>query len=1429
MEQPLNENYETYNDGSAPSNEVFIDSPPEVKPVAQKLTNGINQAIATVGTNTDTVQAFSEGFLNASSSSVVDNVDQHVATSVKRVVGLAGKVPPEAIAKEVKKRTTEAKDNTLLGKYKAFIRANPNSEKLTKEQIGEAASSVYLRDLMAQVHDSTTTSEKMTDFAQNFLLSTDNVKMKAVADYFGLPFEKTQIANKGDFVRKFADSVRRMEPESKAHIYKKLVDNWETMGGFNNKAELITFLGRLESMNDDENDMLNLENFGSIMDAASAATLGVSKLVGGVAKGVTTLTKLATGAPKASAFSKTMNIAEATKSVAKTIIDTNNPMHTVAMLGDVDATADVVQAGARGELKVAGVNPLDAANAMLPFDTIKKLTPGAPKDVAHSILERQKVFDEIASNEAMGLPMSDAERTAQIDKIMAKVGKQDEVASVRVVAHDGRKVTLEAKTHLGEDVVSKHEFQLSDVGTWTDLRYRHAGKVGSPKFKLPGIATDLVDRTQYGIDQGAKLRSRLDNIVTQSFKGADSEKVMDLIKHGSETQKVFSYTEAVDVGVNGVKLSPKDFEAYATVRQAFDASKRLKESEILSKWKIRNIKHFDLNGQKMAGKVYEASQDAIQGFEKGAQHSKWYIKDGKMVNGDLTPKIINDAYGQGYKLVRANPTQLYRNGHNAAEWVLAKTTDITNPVGPIINDIPGYVTRINENANFFLKKQETFKIGDKEVKQWVTVGYGNLYTDVDDFRKAKYGNDPAFKVFADRELSSGALDDDVVDSMGGLFTGSRSSTPLPYLSKGEAKQAGILESLQRYINHVASNQPISIHREGLKQKWIDTAVENGMLPGYKGYENFAELAADLNPKNENYFFFKRSHDEILAATGLRTIEEIEMTSRLTAIGRWAEGKPFGKPVASFFYNGRVQQIDNAIASATYHSMMGIYNLAHPFIQFSGSIVPLAANPISGMKGLWGAMEMTVLDYMAKFGKINGMPTKKLDMNMWELWRESGFGEGLTHSNLDFARVSGGGPYDQGLMGKMMSKSDVLTLMGEQGYSRVSFATAYHHVASELGHAPTLNDIEKISARAHLYKMNMGKANMAGYQKDTLLKWPGMFMQAQTKFVEKMIGKEFTAMERARIIGGQMAVFGAMGTPFIGSMAPQILAACNVDVSTVETETLAKIHKGVFGWFMSDYLGLKADIAGRMSLGTDFAEKTINMIFADSHPIDALLGARWGMMKNTWNALEKIAMTAKVLYNYDHVTPSLALAAAQVIGEEALQIPSSTRNMIKGYTMYNSKLYKDKNGLPVFYYRDPSLRASIAQSMGFQNEEINDWYTVADGGRIFDKVTTQASYAKMMAGIVTKLIDADADRVDAYAMAYNAMASAALSQVGGHKVLEDCIKYLHDPKETWSKKFIKGMEKYQTEYSEGYEEWMKILNVRSNLAVGRELEKYGVVK
>lgn len=159
------QDFEVYEDPNTPKEEVFIDTPPAPKFEAQKLTTGINQALATVGTNQDVVQAFTEGYINAPNQTITSKTDQHVAASTKRITDLAGKVEPKAIAKTVKKRVDEANDGTLLGKYKAYIRSMPVSEKLTDVQIGEAASSAYLHDLMAEVHDKTPTAKGVIDLS----------------------------------------------------------------------------------------------------------------------------------------------------------------------------------------------------------------------------------------------------------------------------------------------------------------------------------------------------------------------------------------------------------------------------------------------------------------------------------------------------------------------------------------------------------------------------------------------------------------------------------------------------------------------------------------------------------------------------------------------------------------------------------------------------------------------------------------------------------------------------------------------------------------------------------------------------------------------------------------------------------------------------------------------------------------------------------------------------------------------------------------------------------------------------------------------------------------------------------------------------------------------------------------------------------------
>lgn len=310
---------------------------------------------------------------------------------------------------------------------------------------------------------------------------------------------------------------------------------------------------------------------------------------------------------------------------------------------------------------------------------------------------------------------------------------------------------------------------------------------------------------------------------------------------------------------------------------------------------------------------------------------------------------------------------------------------------------------------------------------------------------------------------------------------------------------------------------------------------------------------------------------------------------------------------------------------------------------------------------------------------------------------------------------------------------------------------------------------------------------------------------------------------------QIGLYGAVGTPLIGSMAPAILSFMGVDTRNVEADTLSKMHKGALGWLFTDYLGSNAEISGRVALGNDFLEKAMKVILSPTStaPVEMLAGASWAVLSRGADALQKSWYTGKVIMNADQVTSNMLLGGAKVIAEEWATIPASTRNMMKGMVMYNSKMFHNADGLPVFEYRDPNFTAAFFQAIGFQNREARDWYEIADGGSVFDKPRAADSYAKTMASIMTKLINSDVERQDVYAAAYNSLLSAALTQRGGEDVLKKVIKHLENPSEEWRDRMMKGLKLHQSEYTEGLEEIIKRGNVRSNVTLGREMEKYGV--
>lgn len=1388
-------------------NDFFIDNVPQPAVHAKKVVNGINSAIVAGDAGEDVVEGFSRGFLE-SGNPIEENILSNVETGTRRLVlGLAGRTDPVIAGQAVAERVKESQDGSILAPYRAFVRTQPGSELLNKGELEEAAYAAYTQHKMAQVWDELSTGEAVTDFVQMALLPTDNWKMKELAEYFGLPFDAGDFVLKGDFVKQFAHALRSMPVENRAHIFEKVVDKWETIGGFDNKMELMGFLARMEGIDDTESALMFFESAADL-----ASLMAAPKAVAGAVK-----------------------TAKGLKNVVQAVAQNASTLRRVAATGNVDLIADTTLAGARGELKTVGIAPLDAANTMTPFSTTRQLTMGAPENVAAEILAREEVFARIADEATvLPLPIDDAQKQAIIDKVTRQVTEQDNVTDFRILSRDDEGFSFAYNTVLGEQT-QKVVFKPTDVGTWEDLTYRHYGIFGSPNFKFPGITKDLVEGPQVALHAGSRIRKHFDQVLKSalgSLSAKQAGKVESLLAFG-EGNKVFSYSEAVGTGVNGIKYTPEEFKAYATMRQAFDKLADMKEQGILRKYQLDNVKQLDFNGTIVRGKVYEAAQDATQGVEQGTRYSKWYIKDGKLMQADLTSDILKDAYLNGYKLVKTDAMQLHKAGHNAAEWMLVKGDKLSEVSGPILNRIPGYVTRINDNANFFLKKKVSLKIGGKDVEEWITEAYDSVWGDLEDYRKTLQDPDN-YRVFRDRELSGGQFDNDVIQTFGGLFTGKRASTPIPFgPGKKAGKQKPVMESLQRYIQNVARTMPIEIYREGLRQKWINTAIENGALSGYKGVESFNAMEGLLNPNHEKYFFFKKSYDEVKFVTGIRSLDEQEWASRIHHMGRWFEKSkiPFTTPITKFFYNGKLQDIAGGLKTATYHTLLGLFNPAQPFIQFSGALYPIAANPVHGMKGLYGAMELTTLDYLSRFGNINTIPATKVNSNLWKLWNKSGMGDTLLHANVDYYSMFGDVPYNAAWYKKILPNSDLGVKIGEAGYTRVSFATAYEHVQAQLGRVPTESDIPAIISRAEQYKFNMSRANTAQFQRGGVSSFTGMFMQVQTKFLEKMIGSDFTAAEKLRMGAAQIAMYGAVGTPIIGTLAPAIMSMLGVDTTDpdITADELSAYQKGALGWFISDYLGTNAEISGRLSLGNDFLEKTMGIILSPtmSAPVEMLAGASWATLTRTADALQKTLYTSSVILNADNVSTEMMLGGAQVIAQEFATIPASMRNALKGYVMYNSKMFHDSKGLPVFHYRDPSFAAALAQSLGFQNMEAKDWYAIPDGGSVFNKPSARENYAKTMASIITKLINADVDRQDVYAAAYNAMASAALQYEGGEDVLKKTIKYLETPKTSWNDQFIKGLGKYQAEYVEGLEGLLKRANIRSNVTLGRAMEQYGV--
>jgi len=1411
MEAPSNDEVIDYvHNFDAPQETEFdnpvLISPPETTDESQRKANALSAALRASGAAKDWLKAYNDSYIDMTDSQfhmedASISSSEAVANLMKSTVGYASEDEIAAAANQIIARSQEPG----LGPYKAVVDSLPQSAFLSPKEKDEAAYYWWLTKTQAKVWDSMNVDDITSDIFKMMLVPDNNFRVNDVAKYLGLETSGADLFNTTELQKRMATQFSSLPVDARAALVQEVVDNWETFGAFSNKLEAMEFLSHMTSFTEGDQKTSMLVN---MMDRADQA--GQASIVGGLltksAKALTNMFK------------------------AGTII------RQAARLADTEAVRIAAQASARGALKEVGVSPLDGANTMVPVESFTKLTQGAAKGFATDILEMDKTLKNVLDDiQTTGLPLSEEDRANAIAKAMVKAQREPEVTNVSVISGDREGFSLSVKIGDSEEI-REISYKLNDIGNWTESQTEMGffsiliPRGISPHEKFWRIQDDMVNMPDFALKQGKRILAAFEDAAKKSFgKLSDNEwsKVNSLLLKGDEEARIFTYADAVTNGVDGIQYTEKEFKAYMASRSMFDQLHALKNKQMRTEMLARNVKSIELDGEATIGKVYDDLEQARPGYS-GSKYSKAYMKDGRIYEAALTNDELAENYAQGYKLVRAQGNDLFSDkAKRNVEWALVRKDFVSDLPPVVLEKRAGYVTKLREGSNFFLKrKSEVGVVGyDNKVERLTTEAYASTRSELENYlsklpdeEKAKY------VILGDREIGAVDREVDQLRTMGGLFTGSRKQGILPYIGTDvEGQRNTVITSLQRYIANVANNMPISVYREGLKQKWLQTAIENGIISQSDLYKDFNLIK--LDEKHPKFAFFDQSHKEISFMTGIKTPDEIFLDKQISAIAYQAEKVPFiGKKVASFLYEGKANPI-STMKSLAYNMMLGCWNMSQMFVQSSGAIIPMSMNPIHGLRGFKHSLDFMMMDRAAKAGVDMSKLSKNWSTKAWELWNKSGMRESVTNSNLDYATMFNEMPYNAGVLRRALGNSDIFVKMGEMGYSRVAFGTAYEYVKKELGRELTDADLPAIVKRAELYRLNMSKSNTAGFQRG-LMSVPTQFLQVQTKFLEKVFGHSVSTTEKLNILGAQATLFGAQGLPFFGTLNEQIMGSAGLDLTNYTPEQVSLMKRGLIGYALHDVLNVNMNLGNRISLGNDIGERVLKLCFGNANAVELASGPIGSVIGKGLDIWERFRNVNTLMLSADALEPKHHLAAAKVWAEEFAKLPSSGAHLIKGITMMNSGLYKNAMGQHIFEYRDPSLRNALAEVIGFSNTEAEDWYALQGTTNPFEDKKVQKTYAKMMASTAARMIDAGADEQWVYATAYNAMRTAFAGKQGGKEIIDQVEKELKDKGKPWNMVFQKALDTFQNECLQGMDLWSRNM-IRTNPTLGKEAEAAGV--
>jgi len=898
----------------------------------------------------------------------------------------------------------------------------------------------------------------------------------------------------------------------------------------------------------------------------------------------------------------------------------------------------------------------------------------------------------------------------------------------------------------GVDAAQDIEYKWNDVG---EFDYNVAGAIetyaASPEVWMNKILKGSVeDATIIGFAQH-KLLGQLQTSVKEALSGVsrkERKKIDSILLAGDAWDdgvgKVFSVEEllgGVNVGDELVKLSPKGVGSYFAQRDVLDATHYLKNIQVRDDLDFHGWKAGDIGietglGKEAIIKPYAKTSSIPPETLADFKRNGFTILDTRANGTVVTTKDLDltKLYDSGSQVVKLRSPTLH--GTREYDYAIVNTTSVKELPATVLNKKVGYVPKISEDGWFWVKKQEgVTRNGISGVPKTSTMRAFDSMRDAQKYSDelnltAKEG--VKYEPKKDRDLTISERNDEIISEAGGLWTGSRSSREIKFgLGEGtELKRISAYDAMQRNLQHISTQSPMNEWRMGMIQRWSNTAKKYMLNPERDMARGLDAPIPNAAVGSKEEVALNASREWIRDQLRIPTEAEQRWNNATGRLGEWMEGKPvLDTSVGSINLRRGLMHISSkdpysAMRGAAFHTLLGWFNPAQLFVQAQGASIAFALDPLAAPARVAKYTAVRAAYHVrrnpsavAKTAKASGMSPKELQEIVDQL-DKTGLMESIK-STADYNASAQGFGITRDAISRWADRGLVLYNEGERFSRGYSFLTARSQwLKANPGKSIDDAAIKDILERTTQLTLNFSRANRAGWQKGGL-SLVGQFKQPTTKFIEAMLPNvmkgatgNFTGGEKARIIAGQLFLYGGAGVPLGTWVVSEMAEAAGYDPTTVSDEWKAAATDGFWGYVQEEMFGEHFSTGDRGAYASGI-EQFYEDLFLREVPVSEMaLGAFHTVPTRVLNAIGKIAPLVTNPSTYNYTADEFIKAGLGVT-----DVFSSFSNAHKGYMIYKYGELRDSNGkLVASVDEDNAFVTAIGQGLGFAPARLTEHYS-----------------------------------------------------------------------------------------------------------------------